>query len=366
MPTLRKQVGQLLIVGLEGAELSTLERAWLKVIEPGGAILFRRNIESAEQTFRLLAQIESLSEPLSAKPLFRCVDVEGGLVDRLRDAVAPIPSLAAVAASGKRALSLKHGKLIGREVRALGFNAVFAPVLDLALPKSQSVMRTRTSFREPNALIAYASAFLSGLASAGILGCGKHFPGLGAGALDSHQATPVIDRSWETLWANDLLPYRQLKSQLPMVMVSHASYPATGETAPASVSRYWITDVLKKRIGYRGLIVSDDMEMGGILSQTSIEDAVVRAVAAGTHLVEICKDPSLVMRAYEALLREAEKSAAFRSIVEGACRKIARAKQALNPNPRSKPPSRLQIEKLRAEIAAFIDLLPEKAEELAR
>lgn len=357
--SLRKQVGQMLIAGLEGAELSTLERSWLKVVEPGGVILFRRNIQGAEQTYRFLAEIESLS----SRPLFRCVDVEGGLVDRLRDAVAPMPSLAAVAASGKKSLYLKHGKLIGREVRALGFNTVFAPVLDLALPESQSVMRTRSYFQEPGTLIAYASAFLNGLAASGILGCGKHFPGLGGGALDSHQATPVIDHDWKTLWANDLLPYRQLKSQLPMVMVSHASYPATGETAPASVSPYWITDVLAKRIGYRGLIVSDDMEMGGILSRTSIEDAVIRAVAAGTHLVEICKDPSLVLRAYEALLREAEQSAAFRRAVESAHRKIARAKKMSKPISSIKPPSQLHIEKLRAEITAVSALLTEPSAE---
>ncbi len=362
MTILRKQVGQLLIVGIEGAKLSTLERAWLKLIEPGGVILFRRNIESAEQTYHLLSELGASSP----QPLFRCVDVEGGRVDRLRDAVAPMPSLAAVAASGKKVLFLKHGKLIGREARALGFNTVLAPVLDLALPESQSVMRTRSYFQDPNALIAHAAGFLSGLASSGILGCGKHFPGLGGGALDSHHATPVIERDGETLWANDLLPYRRLKSQLPMVMVSHARYPAAGEPGPASVSRYWITSVLGKRIGYRGLIISDDMEMGGILSHTAIEDAVVRAVSAGTHLIEICKEPSLVLRAYEALLREAEKSSAFRRAVESANRKIARARKMLPPPSSIKPPSRLQTERLRAEIAAFTASLPNPGTEAAR
>jgi beta-N-acetylhexosaminidase len=359
MATLRKQVGQLLIVGVEGVELSPLEKSWLKLIEPGGVILFRRNIETAEQTYRLLGDLESMS----THPSFRCVDVEGGLVDRLRDAIAPVPSLAAVAASGKKALYVRHGKLIGREARALGFNTVFAPVLDLALPASHAVMRTRSYFQEPDALIDYASAFLNGLASAGILGCGKHFPGLGGGTLDSHHATPVIERGWEALWMNDLLPYRKLKSQLPMVMVSHASYPATGETAPASVSRYWISEVLTKRIRYRGMIVSDDMEMGGILSHTSIEDAVVGAVSAWTHLVEICKDPSLVLRAYEALLAEAEKSATFRRTVERASRKIAKAKRLVNTGALNKPPSLPQIDKLRSEVAAFTALLPEPGSE---
>jgi len=286
-------------------------------------------------------------------------------VDRLRDAVAPMPSLAEVAATGKKILYRKHGRLIGRESAAFGFNTVLAPVLDLALPESASVMRTRSYFSDAKSVAEYGGAFLGGLAGAGVLGCGKHFPGLDGGRLDSHQATPIIERSWEKLWADDLLPYRELKAELPMAMVSHASYPVAGEAAPASVSRYWITDVLTKRIGYRGLIVSDDMEMGGILSRTSIEDAAVRAVVAGTHLVEICKDPALVLRAYEALLGEAEKSSAFRWLVESACRKILRAKRRMAAVDSNKAPSRLQVERLRQEIAAFSTVIATDASEEA-
>jgi beta-N-acetylhexosaminidase len=355
MTTLRKQVGQLLIAGLEGLELTPLERSWLKLIQPGGVILFRRNIEEAVQTYRLLAETTSFS----SVPLFRCVDLEGGLVDRLRDLIGPMPSLAAVAASGKKNLYLKHGKLIGREARALGFNVVLAPVLDLALPESQAVMRTRTAFAIPEQVIAYADAFLSGLERPHVLGCGKHFPGLGGGTLDSHHATPAISRSMEQLWQSDMLPYRKLKSRLPIVMISHASYPASGDKKPASTSRYWITDMLTKRIGYGGLILSDDMEMGGILSQTTIEEAAVQAVAAGTHLIEVCKDPSLLLRAYEALLGEAERSSAFRSIVEAAYRKILRAKHAVAFTALNKPPSQSQIERLRSDVAAFRLQCPE-------
>jgi beta-N-acetylhexosaminidase len=355
MTALRKQVGQLLIAGLEGPELTTIEKSWLKLIQPGGVILFRRNIEEAAQACRLLTETSSLS----SVPLFRCVDLEGGLVDRLRELIALMPSLAAVAATGKKSLYLKHGKLIGREARALGFNVVLAPVLDLALPESRSVMKTRTFFATPEEVTAYAGAFLAGLESADILGCGKHFPGLGGGSFDSHKATPVIDRSMSELWQADLQPYRSLKARLPIVMVSHASYPASGDNKPASISRQWITDVLTKRIRYRGLILSDDMEMGGILTQTTIEDAAVQAVAAGTHLIEICRDPSLLIRAYEGLLSEAERSPAFQRVVEAAFRKIVRAKRGINLSMPTRPPSQVRIEKLRAEVGALRKLCPE-------
>jgi beta-N-acetylhexosaminidase len=355
MSTLRKQVGQLLIAGLEGLELTPLEKSWFKLIQPGGIILFRRNIEQLAQTHRLLTDASSLSPT----PLFRCVDLEGGLVDRLRNLIAPMPSLAAVAALGKKSLYLHHGNLIGREARAVGFNVVFAPVLDLALPESRAVMKTRTAFADPEEAVTHAAAFLNGFESAHVLGCGKHFPGLGGGTLDSHHATPMIGRSIEQLWQADMLPYRRLKARLPIVMVSHASYPASGDTHPASISRFWITDILTKRIGYRGLILSDDMEMGGILTHTSIEDAAVLAVAAGTHLIEICKEPSLLLRAYEALLCEAEKSPAFRAQIEAAFRKILRAKRSTNAALLNKPASASQVEKLRVDITAFRAKCPE-------
>ena len=299
-------------------------------------------------------------------PLLRCVDLEGGLVDRLRDLIGPMPSLAAVASSGKKSIYTKHGKLIGREARALGFNVVLAPVLDLALPESHAVMRSRTAFADPEQMIDYAEAFLSGLESCHILGCGKHFPGLGGGALDSHHLTPVISRNIEQLWQLDMLPYRKLKARLPIVMISHASYPTSGDNKPASISRYWITNILTKRIGYRGLVLSDDMEMGGILAQTTIEEAAVEAIAAGTHLIEVCKDPSLLLRAYEALLAEAERSSAFKNIVQTACRKIIRAKRAIDITPLDKPPSQLHIEKLRSAVEALRAQCPELETSIAK
>jgi len=250
--------------------------------------------------------------------------------------IAPMPSLAAVASTGNKSFYRQHGKLIGREARALGFNVVLAPVLDLALPESAPVMRTRTFFAKPEEVTAYASAFLDGLESTHVLGCGKHFPGLGGGTLDSHHATPFIHRSMETLWENDLRPYHALKSRLPIVMISHASYPASGDLRPASISRHWITDVLTKRIGYRSLILSDDMEMGGILKYTGIAEAAVQALAAGTHVVEICRNPALVFAAYEAVLREAETSPAFARRLRNAAEKAATVAAA---GPKRLPPS---------------------------
>jgi beta-N-acetylhexosaminidase len=309
---IRHAAGSLLVVGLSGLELTGLERAWLKLVRPAGIILFRRNIANATQTRLLLAESTSYCQNFN----LRCVDIEGGTVDRLRDAVAPMPSAQAVAKTSNVKQMRRHGELVAKETLAFGFNTTLAPVLDLALPASAAVMGTRAASLNPLDVVGYAREFLAGLAAYGVVGCGKHFPGLGGGTLDSHLETPVIDRKWSELWHEDLFPYQQLASDLPMVMVNHATYPETrsGER-PATVSPFWITSVLQKRIGYRGLIFSDDMEMGGILKFVSMEEAAILAVKAGIHLMEICHSPELILRCYEALIAEAERSAAFRKLL---------------------------------------------------
>ena len=352
---LREAVGSLLIVGLEGPELSTLEQAWLKLIRPAGIILFRRNIHEAGQVHALLQSASRLCQG----PSLRCVDLEGGLVDRLRDLVAATPSAAEVAAAQSKKLSRQHGQLIGEEVALLGFNTTFAPVLDLALPASAGVMRTRSSAATAEAVIAHVAPFLAGLRKAKVLSCGKHFPGLGGGTLDSHVATPEIDRGWQQLWDEDLLPYRKLRRDLPMVMISHAQYPRVKagrgtNSGTASVSRFWIHDILRRKIGYRGLVLSDDMEMGGILGLKSIEEASVAAILAGTDLLEVCKEPALILRSYEALLSEAERSSAFGRKVLQAASRVRRHKAAL---PRKTvpdvAPAPEDIEAMRTRISMF-------------
>jgi beta-N-acetylhexosaminidase len=191
-----------------------------------------------------------------------------------------------------------------------------APVLDLGLAASAEVMETRVVSADPNAVTTYCGAFLTGLAAHKVVGCGKHFPGLGAGTLDSHLETPSINRSMHELTNDDLYPYCELRDQLPMIMVSHAAYPMTpGGNRPASVSPYWITTVLRKRIGYRGLTFSDDLEMGGVLKFLPIEGAAIEAIRAGMDLIEICHSPELILRAYEALVTEAERSTVFRTLL---------------------------------------------------
>ncbi|MGD0731639.1 MAG: beta-N-acetylhexosaminidase [Terracidiphilus sp.] len=353
-PNLRHAAGSLLMVGLAGTEPTGLEHAWLKLVRPAGIILFRRNIENPNQTRALLQDATELCTSHS----LRCVDVEGGTVDRLRDALAPIPSAQAVAIAaqrtGKSALAVEHGELVARAIKAFGFNTTLAPVLDLALPASASVLGTRAAAPTAEGVIAYARSFLAGLAAHGVAGCGKHFPGLGGGSLDSHLETPSIHRTLRQLIREDLAPYRELRHELPMVMVNHAAYPDTpSKDRPASASPCWITTVLRKRIGYRGLIFSDDLEMGGILKFMPIEEAAVAAIRAGMDLLEICHSPELILCAYEALLTEAERSPSFRNLLLARTAHTARQRAKLFASPVPKTLSISQFEALRARITRF-------------
>jgi beta-N-acetylhexosaminidase len=344
-------IGQLLVVGFEAAEISSPLNSLLTRIQPAGVILFGRNITGAKQTYKLLRDCRS---PV-ATPMFTCVDLEGGLVDRFRNVIGSAPSAAEVFATGDRKLFRKHGAIIGEACRALGFNTDFAPVVDLALEASRAVMSSRAVSAEPKQVIIYAREFLAGLKSAGVVGSAKHFPGLGEAALDTHAELPAVKKPLRKMWAEDLVPYRTLRRELPMVLVGHANYPAvTQDALPASLSKKWITDILRRRIGYRGLIVSDDMEMGAVLKTAPIEQVAVEFIRAGGDLCLICRQEELVMRGYEALVREAERDRRFaRRVAEAAGRVLGFKKKSAELKRRGQPPTPARIALLSRRLWEF-------------
>jgi beta-N-acetylhexosaminidase len=344
-------VGQLLIVGFDGTEMSPRLASLLERIQPAGVILFARNIANAQQTYRLLKECRTLIR----QPLFTCVDLEGGRVDRFRNVTGPAPSAADVFASGDRKLFRKHGEVIGRACCTLGFNVDFAPVLDLAFAASRKVMSSRAFSTDPKAVVVYAREFLAGLRSAGVIGAGKHFPGLGEGNLDSHHDLPVIKKSFKKLWDEDLVPYRVMKRELPMVLVNHANFPAvTGDDRPASLSKKWIGDVLRRRIGYRGLVASDDLEMGGVLKAAPIDQAAVEFIRAGGDLCLICHEQENVERTFETMVREAGRDARFRRrVIESATRVAAFKKKSGELKRRASAPTPEKISRLSTQLWEF-------------
>jgi len=352
MRDLKMNIGQLLIIGFEATEMSPHLASLLTTVQPAGVILFARNITSAEQTHRLLRDCQKCV----STPLFTCVDLEGGKVDRFRNILGSAPSPADVFATGDRKLFRKHGRIIGENCRALGFNVDFAPALDLAFEASKSVMNSRSVSANPKEVVAYAREFLRGLGDAGVIGCGKHFPGLGEANLDTHHDLPSVQKSLKKLWVEDLVPYRTMRRELPLVMVSHAAFPAiTKEKTPASLSKKWITEILRKKIGYRGLICSDDLEMGGVLAAAPIERSTIGHIRAGGDLALICRQEDFVRRSYEAMLQEVERDPTFaRRVEESARRVLAFKKKHL----RSKPvpvPTAVRVAKLTRNLWEFAE-----------
>jgi beta-N-acetylhexosaminidase len=352
MSNLELNVGQPLVIGFDGTEMSPRLASLLTKIQPAGVILFARNIASAQQTHSLLRECQKNV----ASPLFNCVDLEGGSVDRFREVLGSVPSPAEVFATGSRTLFRKHGRIIGENCRALGFNVDFAPVLDLAFEASRSVMSSRAVSDDPKKVIVYAREFLRGLADAKVFGCGKHFPGLGEATLDTHHELPSVEKPLRKLWSEDIVPFRalSLRRELPMVMVSHAAYPAvTKNRTPASLSKKWITDILRKKIGYRGLICSDDLEMGGVLAAAPIEQAAIEFVRAGGDLGLVCHQEDFILRAHEALIREAERDAKFaRRVHDAAARVLAFKNKALSVRPTPAPTS-ARVTKLKRQLWEF-------------
>jgi beta-N-acetylhexosaminidase len=349
--SIRASAGQLLIIGFDGIGLSPQLSSLLKRVQPAGVILFARNIANAQQTYQLLKDCQGEVR----ERLFTCVDLEGGRVDRFRNVTGPAPSAADVFATGDRKLYRKHGTIIGKICSTLGLNVDFAPVLDLALEASRKVMSSRAVSENPREVIAYAGEFLAGLGNEKVIGAGKHFPGLGEGDLDSHHDLPVIRKSFHKLWAEDLVPYRDMRRELPMVMVNHANYPGVSrDQLPASLSKKWIADILRRKIGYRGLIVSDDLEMGGVLKAAPIGDAAVEFIRAGGDLCLVCHEQENVEQAFEAVVREGEHDARFRRRLAESARRIAAFKRKSSALKRRSPgPSEEKVRRLSTELWEF-------------
>ncbi|HWY54602.1 MAG TPA: beta-N-acetylhexosaminidase [Terriglobales bacterium] len=351
MSSIFGEIGQLLIIGFDGTEMSPQLHSLLTGVQPAGVILFARNIAGGGQTHRLLNDCRSYV----STPLFTCVDMEGGRVDRFRNVTGPAPSAADVFATGNRKLYRQHGTIIGESCRALSFNTDFAPVVDLAFEASRAVMSSRSVSANPKEAILFAREFLAGLRSAGVLGAIKHFPGLGEANLDTHHELPSVEKSWKKLWDADIAPYRALRRESPLVLVSHAAYPAvTRDRMPASLSRKWVTDILRKKIGYRGLVVSDDLEMGGVLKAAPIEQAAVEHIRAGGDLCLICHIEDNIVRSYEALVKEAERDAKFaRRVKDSITRVLAFKKKSKELKRRAPAPTAAKLQKLSRQLWEF-------------
>ncbi|MBV9659263.1 MAG: glycoside hydrolase family 3 protein [Verrucomicrobia bacterium] len=282
--------GQLLLVGVPGPELDAATAAILRRVQPGGFILFTRNLVSPAQTRRLLDDLRDLSR---VEPILT-IDQEGGRVSRLKAIGTEPPGATQLRERNDPDLVRRHGELTARLLRLFGFNLDLAPVLDLCLDGNEEAdnsLRGRCYGTDVPQVLRLAGAFSDALRAGGILNCGKHFPGYTAAGSDAHHELPVIDRSRAELDATELAPFRDFiaRGALDSTMVCHAHYPQLDtEHQPASLSANVIRGLLREELGFRGLVMTDDLDMGAIYHRYGLEDALRRALLAGNDLAMIC------------------------------------------------------------------------------
>jgi beta-N-acetylhexosaminidase len=348
--TLDQKVGQLFILGFQGYELDRETRALLEVIRPGGFLLFQRNIENFDQIYNLTNQLREISAP----PTIVAIDHEGGRVDRLKQIFSPIPSMAALAEAGMAQLRL-GARIIASELEATGFNVDFAPVVDLRL--HDSMMAERCLAANPADVARLASAFIEELSKRGVVACAKHFPGLGGAAIDPHFGLPRIDRNKRQIQQEDALPFVKLFDQLEMIIVSHAHYPALGDEkpVPASLSTRVLQGFLRKKLGYKGIAITDDLTMGAVISLGLTPELFLRAFEAGNDLLLFSQTTPLVQQAFKTILAAARSSAALRLRVDESVERILALKGGMEFMPlryRTHLKARItrQIDKLRKSL----------------
>ncbi len=321
-----ESLGQLLLTGLPGPELDPETARRLRKLQPGGYILFGRNIESPEQVRKLIDDVRDLSK---IEPIVT-IDQEGGRVSRLRLIGSEPPNAVALRDKGDRDLIKTHGRLTGRLLRLFGFNLDLCPVLDYAEDdEADNSLKGRCWGKTPQQVVEYAGVFNRAMRDQGILSCGKHFPGYSNAAVDAHEELPVIDRSREELERDEILPFRALLPEIDSIMTCHSHYPcfdADRPRWPASLSHNIITKFLRDQLGYEdGLVMTDDLDMGAILNEVTFEQAIVEAVKAGNDLVMICHRLEMVEKAH-AHLQTAPAPA-----LHDALRRVDLAKKRLAP-----------------------------------
>ena len=311
MNELQRMAGNVIVCGFEGLAAPAAIRRWLSEQSVAGLILFGRNIDDMDQAAELIATCTEGTDP--ELPILICVDQEGGRVARFREPVVRLPPMRALAAAGDTQLTRDAGRVLGRQLRAIGVNLDFAPVLDVDTNPKNPVIGDRAFGRTPDVVIEHALAFADGLHDGGVLSCGKHFPGHGDTDLDSHLALPTLHHDRARLNEVELPPFRAAAQRIPSVMTAHVVFDAVDSDVPATMSRAAIGELLREDLGFEGAVFSDDLEMRAITERYSIEEAGVLAIEAGCDLLLVCSDVEAAARLRETLATEADRSEPFRA-----------------------------------------------------
>lgn len=323
---LRREIGQLLIAGFDGTEIPIETQALAREFGLGGVILFARNVVEAEQVADLCQEASRLTPPM---PPWVSVDQEGGRVARLKAPFTEWPPMATLGRSGDEALAERFGRALAAELLAVGVSLDYAPVLDVNTNPRNPVIGDRALADRADEVARLGSAIVRAMQDGGLAACGKHFPGHGDTSADSHHELPLVEHPPERLRAVELVPFTAaITAGVSALMTAHVLVPSLDENRPATLSTRILSGVLRQELGFRGVILSDDLEMQAIASQYDIPSAAVLAIEAGCDGVLICgPDQNVHAAALEALVHAVEEGRVPFTRIESALKRHQRAKE---------------------------------------
>jgi beta-N-acetylhexosaminidase len=316
---LEQQAASLFTVGFHGKSV-TEDLRGLLARGVGGVIFFTRNVGTPAEVLELNRDIKHVA----GRPLLLAVDQEGGQVARMRHGFTAIPPMRAVGATGNVQLARELGKLIGRELRAVGFDMNYAPVLDIDTNPDNPVIAARSFGSTPELVTQMGLAFAAGLQEVGIAACGKHFPGHGDTSQDSHLELPTLPHAMERLERVELAPFKAAaEAGIASFMTAHVIFEAVDSQYPATMSRAVLTGLLREKLGYDGMVVTDDVEMKAIADNYGVEEAVVLGLNAGVDHFLCCHTAELAHRAIDAVVKAVESGKVSAEALAAATRRFA-------------------------------------------
>lgn len=325
-----RHAGQVIVAGFPAGDPPDELLEALRARALAGVILFKRNVGSPIEVAR---RVRTIADAAPDEPPIVAVDQEGGRVQRFGPPVLELPPMRRLGEIDDVELTRTAARALGRQLAALGVNLDFAPVLDVCTNPANEVIGDRAFGSDPELVARHGCAFARGLADAGLLACGKHFPGHGDTLEDSHFELPALPHDLERLERVELLPFRAAAGVVGSIMTAHVLFRALDPSRPATLSPIVIEGLLRKRLGYDGLIVSDDLEMRAIADRWPAGSAAVEAIAAGCDLVLICNRTELVARTRDALAERARADRRFAARLAAAAERVrlARTKLACAP-----------------------------------
>jgi beta-N-acetylhexosaminidase len=319
-----KTIGQLFFIGVSGETLTPAEKTFIIDNNIGGVVLFARNLKTPRQIHALCSEIQALRYKMIDKaPLFIGIDMEGGRVLRLKEPFTPWPALKKLGDLDNSSVTYHFANRMAMELKAVGINLDFAPCVDVLTNPKNTVIGDRALSHDFKMVDRHASALVRGYIKAGIISCAKHFPGHGNTMLDSHEALPIEETDLQTLQDREIIPFRKaVKSRVDMVMMAHILFPKIDPSGPATFSEFFIKKLVREDLRFKGIVISDDLDMKAMTNQWSREEIPVKALLAGIEVLLYCNDPTSPPIALDAITSAVAQGRLDKNLLEAAKKKV--------------------------------------------